>query len=91
MALSPTTFLDPIEEPFDPVAGAVEIRLVQTGLMRLRLGQDVGPCAFLHGELPGPIGVVATVGNQHLPGSQMRQQFSSKSIVTGLTRRQCQP
>jgi hypothetical protein len=57
--------LDPIEEPFDFVAGAVEIRAEADWIAPIAFGRDVGPCAFLHGELPDPIGVIATVGKQH--------------------------
>jgi hypothetical protein len=83
--------LDPIEEPFDFVAGAVEVRAEADWIVPIAFGRDVGPSAFLHGEFPDPIGVVATVRKLHRPGFQMRQQFSSKSIVMGLTRCQCQP
>jgi hypothetical protein len=50
--------LDPIEEPFDPVAGAVEIRAEADWIASIAFGRDVGPRAFLHRELPDPIGIV---------------------------------
>jgi hypothetical protein len=85
------TLLDPIEEPFDPVTGAVEIRAEADWIGPIAFGGDVGLCVFLHGELPNLIGVVATVGKQHCPGFQMRQECSSRSIVMGHNRWQCQP
>jgi hypothetical protein len=50
--------LDAIEEPFDPVAGAVEIRAKADWIVAIALGRDVGPCAVLHGKLSDPIGAV---------------------------------
>jgi hypothetical protein len=51
----PTTLPDPIEEPLDAVAGAVEI----TAESRSAFWWDVGPCAFLDGKLSDPVRVVA--------------------------------
>src|SRR5882762_9148010 len=44
----PTTLLDPIEEPFDPVTGAVEIRPEADRIVAIDFRRDIGPCAFLH-------------------------------------------
>jgi len=56
--------LDPVEETLDQVAGAVEIRAEANRTVAIAFRRDVGPCAFLHGKLSDPIGVVATVGKQ---------------------------
>ena len=61
----PTTLLDPIEEPFDPVAGTIKIRAEADRIGAIAFRRDVGPCTFFDGKLPNPIGVVATVGKQH--------------------------
>ena len=61
----PAALLDPVEEPFDLVAGTVEIGAEADRIVAIAFLRDVGPCAFLHGKLSDPIGVVATVGEQH--------------------------
>jgi hypothetical protein len=48
--------LDPVEEPFDPVAGAVQIGAEADWIVAIAFRRDVGPCAFLHGKLSDPIG-----------------------------------
>ena len=53
------------EKTFDPVAGALETRAEAVRIAAIAFGREVGPCAFLHGELPNPVGVVASVGEQH--------------------------
>jgi len=37
----PTTLLDPVEEPFDPVASAVEIRAEADRIVAIAFGRDV--------------------------------------------------
>jgi hypothetical protein len=56
---------DAVEESFDPVAGAVEVRAEANRADAIAFGRDVGPSASLHGKLSNPIGVVAAVGKQH--------------------------
>jgi hypothetical protein len=87
----PTALLDPIEEPLDPVAGAVEIRAEADRIAAIAFWRDVGPCAFLYGKLSDPVPVVPSVGKQHRSGLETSQKFTSKPIVVGLTRRQRQP
>jgi hypothetical protein len=53
--------LDPAEEALDPVAVAVEIEAEADRITAIAFWRDVGPCASPHGELPNPIGVMATV------------------------------
>jgi len=85
----PTTLLDPIEEPLDPVTGAIEIRA--EGIAAIAFWRDVCPCAFLHDKLSDPIGVIATVCEQHRSGFQTRQEFAREPIVVGLAGAQGQP
>ena len=61
----PTTMFDPVEEPLDLVASAVEIGAEADRIAAIAFRRDVGPRALLHGKLPDPVRVVATVGKQH--------------------------
>jgi hypothetical protein len=82
---------DPIVEPLDPVAGAIEIRAEADRIGAIAFWRDVGPRAVLHGKVSDPVGVVATVGKKHRPGFQTRQQFYGKSKVVRLAGAQRQP
>jgi hypothetical protein len=66
----PTTLLDLIEEPFDPVAGTIEIRAEADRVIAIAFGRDVCPRAFFDGKLSDPIGVVAT------PTERTRQRIA---------------
>jgi hypothetical protein len=55
---------DSIEEPLDPVAGAVEIWAETDRIAAIALGWDVGPCTLLRSKLSDPICVVAAVGKR---------------------------
>jgi hypothetical protein len=59
----PTTLFDPVKEPFDPVASAVEIRAEADWIAAIAFRRDIRPRALLHGKLSDPVGIVATVGN----------------------------
>src|SRR5262249_7808998 len=82
---------DPVEEPLDLVASAVEIGAEADRIAAIAFRRDVGPRALLHGTLSDPVGVIAPVGKQHWPDFQPRQQFSGNSNVMGLTGAQRQP
>src|SRR5262249_31601682 len=82
---------DPVEEPLDLVASAVEIGAEADRIAAIAFRRDVGPRALLHGTLSDPVGVIAPVGKQHWPDFQPRQQFSGKSNVMGLTGAQRRP
>ena len=60
----PTTLLDPIEEPFDPVAWAVEIKAETDRIVTIAFRWDVGPCASLQGRAPAPAASEAGKGRQ---------------------------
>ena len=61
----PTTLFDPVEEPLDLVARAVEVRAEADRFSAIAFRRDVGPRALLHGKLSDPVGVIAAVGKQH--------------------------
>jgi hypothetical protein len=42
----PTTLFDPVEEPLDPISGAVEIGLKQIGSVRLLFGGMLAHAPF---------------------------------------------
>ena len=56
------TFALGVEESFDPVASEVEIR---ARIAAIAFRWDVRPSALFHGELPDPVGVIASVCKQH--------------------------
>jgi hypothetical protein len=57
--------LNLVEEPFDQVACAVEIRAEADRLFAIAPWRDIGPGAFLGGKDSDPVGVITTVGQQH--------------------------
>ena len=73
------------EEPLDLVASPIQIRTEADRTVAIALGRDGCPCAFLHGKLPDPIGVVAAVGKQRRSGLQPRQKFAGIPIIVSLT------
>jgi len=56
---------DPVEEPLDLVASAIEIGAEADRIAPIPSRRDVGPRALLHGELSDPVRVIAAVGQQH--------------------------
>ena len=61
----PTALFDPVEEPFDVIASAIEVRAKADRIAAIAFWRDVGPRTLLHGKLSDPIGIVATVGKEH--------------------------
>lgn len=59
-----TALLDPVEEPFDVVASAVEVRAKADRIAALAFLR-VGSRSLPHGKLLDPVGVIAPVGKQH--------------------------
>ena len=59
------TLFDPVEEPLDAVASAVEMRAEGDRIAAIAFRRDIGPRALLHGKLSDPVGVIAAVGKQH--------------------------
>jgi len=48
----PTTLFDPVEEPLDPVASAVEIGAEADRIAAVAFRRDVGPRALLSWQAP---------------------------------------
>ena len=55
------TLLDLVEEPFDQVARAVQVRAEADRVFAIALRRDVGPRALLARKLPDPVCVVSTI------------------------------
>ena len=86
-----TTLFDPVEEAFDPVAGAVEIRAEANWILAVALRRDVRPSAFRGDKFSDPVGIVAAISKKHQSRPQPRQELARKSIVMGLSRRRREP
>ena len=61
----PTALFDPVEEPFDVIASAIEVRTKADRITAVAFWGDIGPRTLLHRKLSDPVGVIATVGKQH--------------------------
>ncbi len=86
-----TTLFDPVEEPFDEVAGSIKVLTEADRFITIAFRRDVGPRSFVDGEVSDPVGVVATIGKQHRSRLQARQKLAGKPNVVGLTGRQREP
>jgi hypothetical protein len=53
--------LDLVEEPFDQVARAIQVRAETGKVFAIALRWDVGPRALLAGQIPDPVGVVSAI------------------------------
>ena len=51
----PTTLFDPVEEPLDLVARAIEIGAEADRIAAIAFRRDVGPRALLNGKLSDPV------------------------------------
>src|SRR5581483_2392679 len=81
----PPTLFDLIEEPFDQVASSVEIWAEADRLVAIASRRYIGPSAPLCDECSDPIGVIASVREQHSSTFQPRQKTTCKSIIVRLT------
>jgi hypothetical protein len=61
----PPTLFDLIEQPFDQVAGSVEMRAEADRLVAIASRRYIGPGAPLCNKCSDPIGVIASVREQH--------------------------
>jgi hypothetical protein len=61
----PATLLDLVEEPFDQISGAVKVRAETDGLVAIASWRNIGPGALLGGKDSDPVGVIATISQQH--------------------------
>jgi hypothetical protein len=87
----PPTVFDFIEEPFDQIAGTVKVRAEADGFVAIASRWNVGPNAPFGSERSNPIGVIATVGEQHCSRLQARQKSACKPIVVRFTGSQREP
>src|SRR5581483_8709431 len=55
------TLLDLVEEPFDQIACAIQIRTEADRVFAISFRRNVRPCSLLAGKLPDPVGVVAAI------------------------------
>ena len=58
----PTTLFDPVEEPLELVARAIEIGAEADRIAAIAFRRAVGSRALLNGKLSDPVGVIAAVG-----------------------------
>jgi hypothetical protein len=59
------TLLDLVEEPLHEVARTVEVGTEADRVFAILLRWNVGPSALLFDERPNPVGIVATIRQQH--------------------------
>jgi hypothetical protein len=52
---------DLVEEPLDQVSGAIKARTEADRLLTIAPWWNVGPSAFLGGNVSDPVGVIATI------------------------------
>jgi hypothetical protein len=58
----PATLFGSVEEPLDPVVGAVGIRAEADRIGAIALWRDVGPRSFLDRKFSDSVSVIASVG-----------------------------
>ena len=61
----PPTLLDLVEEPLDQIARTIEPGAEADRLLAIASRRNVCPSAPLDGKCSDPVGVIATVGQQH--------------------------
>ena len=59
---NPAAVFDLVEEAFDPIAGAIEIRAEANRIAAVAFRWDVRPRAFRGREFSDPVGIVAAIG-----------------------------
>src|ERR1700757_1082552 len=82
------TLLDLVEEPFDQVARAIQIRAEADRVFAIAFRRNVRPCALLTGKLPDPVRVVSPIREQHRSWKQGAEKDRTQPIVVRLTRRE---
>ena len=56
-----TALLNLVEEPFDQVARAIQIRAEADRVFTISFRRNVRPCSLLAGKRPDPVRVVSTI------------------------------
>ena len=69
----PTTLFDPVKEPFDPVASAIEVRTEADRIAAIAFRRDVGLRPLFHGKLSFPVGVIGQAPVGRLRGRRGHQ------------------
>jgi hypothetical protein len=82
------TLLDLIEEPFNEVAGAVEVRAEADRLFAVPLRWNIPPRAPLSNKRPDPVRVTATVRQQQGLRTKSAQEPRAEAVVVCLAGRE---
>ena len=72
------TLLDLVEEPFDQVPRAIQIRAEADRVFSILFGRNVRPSSLLAGKLRDPVGVVAAIREQHRLGKHGAEENRTK-------------
>src|ERR1700732_2023437 len=78
-----TALLDLVEEPFDQVPRAIQVRAKANRVFAISFRRNVRPCSLLSGKLPDPLRVVSTIREQHRLWKQGAEENRTQPIVIG--------
>src|SRR6516162_2850223 len=87
----PATVLDLVEEPFDQIAGSIQIWAKADRCAAIASRRDIGQRALPRSKGSDPVGIITAICQQHRPGLQARQQFAREPVVMGLAGGQREP
>ena len=73
--------LDLVEEPFDWVSRAVKIRAEADRVFAVPFRRNVRSCSLLAGKLPNPVGVIATIREQHRLRKQRAEENRALPVI----------
>jgi hypothetical protein len=82
--------LEFVEEPFDQIARAIEVRAEAYWVLAIAFRRDVCPRAFLTGQLPDPVGIISSICQQHRSRTQSVQKFETKPVVVRFSSREAE-
>jgi hypothetical protein len=77
--------LNLVEEPFDQVACPIEIGAKADRVFPISFRRNVRSCSLLASLLPDPVGVIATIREQHRMGKQGAEEDRTQPVVVRLT------
>jgi hypothetical protein len=80
--------LDLAEEPFDQVAGTIQVGTKADWVFPISFRRNVRPSSLLSGKLPDPVRVVSTIREQHCLWEQRAEQNRTQPIVMRFTGRE---
>jgi hypothetical protein len=78
------TLLDPVEEPLNQIPGSIEVAAKADWLCPVPLRRDVCPRAMLADKCSDPMGVKASISEQHGSRFQAGQQGEDRTVVVRL-------